>query len=251
MEITNRITDRSIVRRKPFLDREASARAKREIDLFLDGKIDEWNRTVPYARHFEGKEVHMPYYRRTLIEHCWRIRLMRSAQANALHKVTRIHAEAAKLYAAYQDEEMLHDALFMQDAERIGVPTEEIYASEPSFATRLLAGFLYFVAEHEHPLGVICYSYLVEYTTQKITPKQVKAMSESLGQSKIVGQAAHLNTDLVEDHTQDMWNILSLLIDSEQDLSNVKRYLSEIQELLKMFFDEMYARYGEPERRVA
>jgi hypothetical protein len=32
----------------------------------------------------------------------WRIRLMRSAQANALHKITQFNAEAAQLYAAYQ-----------------------------------------------------------------------------------------------------------------------------------------------------
>jgi pyrroloquinoline quinone (PQQ) biosynthesis protein C len=251
MQARNRITDRSIIRRKPFLDKEASAQAKHDVDHFLDEKIEEWNRTVPFAQHFEGKDVHLPYYRRSLIEHCWRIRLMRSAQSNALHKITRLHAEAAKLYAAYQDEEMLHDALFMQDAERIGVSPEEIYASEPSFSTRLLAGYLYFVAEHERPLGVICYSYLVEYTTQKITPKQIKAMAESLGRDKITGQAAHLNTDLVEDHTQDMWNILSLLIDSEEDLADVKRYLSEIQDLLKMFFEEMYARYGVSEKQAA
>ena len=248
---SNRVTDRSIIRKKPFLDKEASANAKRDIDRFLDQKIDEWNRTVPYAQHFEGKEVHPPYYRQTLIEHAWRIRLMRSAQSNALHKVTRVHAEAAKLYAAYQDEEMLHDVLFIQDAERIGVSPEEVYATEPSFATRLLAGFLYFVAEHEKPLGVICYSYLVEYTTQKITPRHVSALGQSVGKDKIAGQVAHLNTDLVEDHTQDMWNILSLLIDNAQDLAAVKRYLSEIQDILKLFFEDLYRRFGPEQRQAA
>ncbi|WP_051229311.1 hypothetical protein [Paludibacterium yongneupense] len=244
MENRNRITDRSIYRCKPFLSKEESAEAKQEIDKFLDEKIEEWNRTVPFAKHFEGKQIEMPYYRQSLIEHAWRIRLMRSAQANTLHKVSKLHAEAAKLYAAYQDEEMLHDILFMQDAERIGVTREEIYKTEPSFFTRLLAGYLYFIAEHEKPLGVICYSYLVEYTTQKITPKQIKALTDSIGKDKIVGQSAHLNTDLVEDHSQDMWDILSLLIDSQEDLIDVKRYLSEIQELLKMFFADIYRLYG-------
>ncbi|MDV5140774.1 iron-containing redox enzyme family protein [Chimaeribacter arupi] len=165
---------------------------------------------------------------------------MRSAQCNALHKISQVNAEAAQLYAAYQDEEMLHDTLFMQDAESLGVTKETIYATEPSFYTRLLTGFLYFVAEHEKPLGVVCYSYLVEYTTQKITPKQIKALSDALGDDKIMGQAAHLNTDLVEDHTQDMWDILSKLIESDQDIADVKRYFSEIQELLKMFFVELH-----------
>jgi uncharacterized protein YgfB (UPF0149 family) len=59
-----------------------------------------------------------------------------------------------------------------------------------------------------------------------------------------VGQAAHLNTDLVEDHTQDMWDILSLFIESEQDIVDIKRYMAEIQELLKMFFVDLYERFG-------
>ncbi|MGY4026478.1 iron-containing redox enzyme family protein [Aeromonas rivuli] len=251
MDLKNRITDRAIVRRKPLLSLQESAKVKRELDAFLDTKIDEWNRTVPFARHLEGAEVNLPYYRQTLMEHAWRIRLMRSAQCNNLHKISRINAEAAQRYAAYQDEEMLHDTLFIQDAERIGVTQEEIYRTEPSFYTRLLAGYLYFVAEHEKPLGVVCYSYLVEYTTQKITPKQIAAMADSLGKDKIAGQAAHLNTDLVEDHTQEMWDILHLLIESEQDIVDIKRYFSEIQELLKLFFVELYEQHGKATEQAA
>jgi hypothetical protein len=251
MENNNRLTDRSLLRRKPFLSGEESKRVKREIDTFLDGKIDEWNATVPYARHLEGGAVHMPYYKQTLIEHAWRIRLMRTVQSYALHRISRDNAEAAQLYAAYQDEEMLHDVLFMRDAEKLGMSAEDIFATEPNFYTRLLAGYLYFVAQHEKLLGVICYSYLVEYTTQKITPKQIKAMSKSLGRDMIVGQAAHLNTDLVEDHTQDMWNILSLFVESDQDVTDIKRYMAEIQELLKMFFVDLYDRFAGDERQTA
>ncbi|MCC3767318.1 iron-containing redox enzyme family protein [Streptomyces sp. UNOC14_S4] len=243
-EAKNRLTDTALLRRKPFLSAEDSKQAKKEIDTFLDGKIDEWNATVPYARHLEGSDVNLEYYKQTLVEHAWRIRLMRTAQANALHKITRGNAEAAQLYAAYQDEEMLHDVLFMRDAEKVGISAEQIFETEPSFYTRLLAGYLYFVAEHEKPLGVICYSYLVEYTTQKITPKQIKAMSDSLGKDMIVGQASHLNTDLVEDHTQDMWDILSQFIEGEQDIVDIKRYLAEIQDILKMFFVDLHDRYA-------
>lgn len=250
-EYKNRLTDSALLRRKPFLDGEESKRAKKEIDTFLDGKIEEWNATVPYAKHLEGTEVNLDYYKQTLIEHAWRIRLMRSAQANALHKITRVNAEAAQLYAAYQDEEMLHDTLFVKDAEKVGISAEQVFETEPSFYTRLLAGYLYFVAEHEKPLGVICYSYLVEYTTQKITPKQIKAMGESLGKDLIVGQAAHLNTDLVEDHTQDMWDILSLFIESEQDITDIKRYLSEIQEILRLFFVEVYENHATEAQQAA
>jgi len=72
-----------------------------------------------------------------------------------------------------------------------------------------------------------------------------------VGKDKIAGQVAHLNTDLVEDHTQDMWNILSLLIDNAQDLAAVKRYLSEIQDILKLFFEDLYRRFGPEQRQAA
>lgn len=236
----NRIKDTSIIRTPPFLSTEKSQQVKCEIDAFLDEKIIEWNNSVPSASHLENKEINQSYYKQTLIEHCWRIRLMRSVQCNALHKISKFNAEAAQRYAAYQDEEMLHDTLFMQDAESAGISKETIYSTEPSFYTRLLSGFLYFVAEHEKPMGVVCYSYLVEYTTQKITPKQVRALSVSIGEEKIRGQTAHLNTDMVEDHAQDMWDILSLLIQDDEDIQDLKRYFSEIQELLKMFFIELH-----------
>jgi hypothetical protein len=241
---TNRLTDRAMQRRKPLYVGEESQRVKKEIDAFIDGKMEEWNATVPFARHLEGSDVHLPYYTRTLIDHAWRIRLMRTAQTFNLHKITKTHAEAAKLYAAYQEEEMLHDSLFMADAEKVGVSADEIFGTEPSFYTRLLIGYVYYVAEHEKPLGVVCYSYLVEYTTQKITPKQIKAMEQSLGKDKIVGQAAHLNTDMVEDHSQEIWDILHQLIETEQDVADIKRYLAEFQELLKMFFVDLYENYA-------
>lgn len=251
METTNRLTHSALLRRKPFLSPRDSAQAKQEIDAFLDEKMAQWNATVPFARHLEGSEIQLRYYRQTLIEHAWRIRLMRTAQSYALHKITKVNAEAAKLYAAYQDEEMLHDVLFMKDAEKVGLSAQDIFETEPSLYTRLLAGYLYFVAEHEKVLGVICYSYLVEYTTQKITPKQIRAMSNSLGKDMIVGQAAHLNTDLVEDHTQDMWDILGLFVESQQDIVDIKRYFDEIQELLRQFFVDMYERFGAVEPQSA
>lgn len=244
MDTKNRLTDRSLLRQEPFLARDRSKQAKKEIDTFLDGKMDEWNATVPFARHLEGSDVHLPYYKQTLIEHAWRIRLSRTVQCNTLHKISRVNAKAAKLYAAYQDDEMLHDALFMRDAEKVGITARQILETEPNFYTRLLIGYLYFVAEHEKPLGVICYSYLVEYTTRKITPKQIEAMTTSLGKDMIAGQVAHLKTDIREDHTEDMWDLLSLLIESDQDIIDIKRYMTEIQELLAKFFIDLYERYG-------
>jgi hypothetical protein len=154
--------------------------------------------------------------------------------------MAKISPEAAQLYARYQDEEMLHDTLYAQDLKALQVTQAEIEASEPFFSTRLLEGFLYFISEHEDPIGVVCYGYLVEYTTKKITPVQLHAMKTSVGADKIEGQLAHFNTDLVEDHAGEMWKIMNSLIFSVNAEQKIYRYFDEIQKLLAMYFEELY-----------
>ncbi len=56
----------------------------------------------------------------------------------------------------------------------------------------------------------------------------------------IEGQLAHVTTDAVEDHTQEVWNTISPLIKSEADIYDIKRYISDFQETLKLFFIEIY-----------
>ena len=158
----------------------------------------------------------------------------------APHTETKISPEAAQLYAEYQSEEMNHDTLFMQDCKALGVTQEELLATEPFLATRLLQGFFYFLCEHESPIGVVASSYLVEYTTSKLTPRQIKSMKETLGEDKIKGQLAHINTDVGDDHAGEMWRILRYLLQSEQDVEKVLRYFDDIQTILAMYFRELY-----------
>jgi pyrroloquinoline quinone (PQQ) biosynthesis protein C len=128
----------------------------------------------------------------------------------------------------------------MQDCRALGVTQEELLNTEPFLATRLLQGFFYFVCEHEHPMGVVASSYLVEYTTSKLTPKQIKSMKDSLGEDKIQGQLAHINTDVGDDHAGEMWRIMRYLLTSEDDVEKVLRYFDDIQSILAMYFRELY-----------
>jgi pyrroloquinoline quinone (PQQ) biosynthesis protein C len=200
----------------------------------------EWSATVPYANHLESRKLDSRWYRRHTIEHVWRIRLSRVAHCKALHEIAKVSPEAAQLYAEYQAEEMNHDTLFMQDCKSMGVTRQELEATEPFLATRLLQGFFYFLTEHEGPIGVVASSYLVEYTTAKLTPRQVQSMKESLGEDKIKGQLAHINTDMGDDHAGEMWRILRYLIRSEEDVEKVLRYFDDIQAILAMYFRELY-----------
>lgn len=236
-----RVRDTSTQNRTPHLSPERSQAVKKEVDAYLDALIDEWYQTVPYAGHLNhDKDINPEYYRRTLIEHCWRIRLMRSVQSYNLYQMSKVNKHAAKAYAEYEGEEMLHDELFLRDALAAGLTREQIYGTEPALATKLLVGYQYYVANHEKPLGVVCYSYLVEYTTRKLTPKIVENLQENLGSQNVKGQLAHLNTDLVDDHEGDMWNIIASLIESDDDIEAVKRYCKENQEILKLFFVDLY-----------
>jgi len=236
----NRVTNCGIDRKPPLYSLADGERVRQRLDQYLDKKMAEWAATVPYANHLESKDLNSRWYRRHTIEHVWRIRLSRSAHCKALHAITKVSPEAAQLYAQYQAEEMNHDGLFMQDCKSLGVTQEELLNTEPFLATRLLQGFFYFVSEHENPIGVVASSYLIEYTTAKTTPRQIAAMKESLGEEKIKGQLAHINTDVGDDHAGEMWRILRYLIVSESDVEKVLRYFDDIQTILAMYFRELY-----------
>lgn len=236
----NRVTKCGIHRPKPFYSLADGEAVRARLDAHLDNIMAEWKKTVPYASHLEGKNIDSAWYRRHTMEHVWRIRLGRAAHCKALHEITKISPDAAQLYAEYQADEMNHDSLFMQDCRAIGVTEEELLASEPFLATRLLEGFFYFISEHESPLGVVASSYLVEYTTAKLTPKQMEAMEDALGEDKIKGQLAHINTDLGDDHAGEMWRILRYLILKEEDVDAVLKYFDDVTVIMAMYFRELY-----------
>lgn len=245
----NRVKNCGIEHPQPLYPYSESLKIRERLHTYLDGKIEEWNATVPFAKHFEDGSLNLPYYKRHTIEHVWRIRLSRTGQCRLLHAIAKKSPEAAQLYARYQDEEMLHDTLYARDLNAMGVSNEEILATEPFLSTRLLEGLFYFIAEHENPIGVICFGYLVEYTTKKLTQKQLDGLKKNLDESLLKGQISHLNTDIVEDHSGAMWDIMRHLIFQEEDVTAMFKYMDEIQFLLAMYFRELYEATVTPSQR--
>jgi hypothetical protein len=225
---------------QPYFSEAEGLQKKAELDAYLDKKMEEWRRTVPFASHLTEKELDQAYYRRTLIEHVWRIRLSRVAQSKAIYKIAQISPKAAHDYALYQGEEMLHDKLFVADAESAGITEEEIHSTEPYLSTKLFIGFFYYALEHESPIAPVVSNYLVEYTQAKLQPGIVRSLQDKLGKEKVKGQAAHLHVDTTEDHSMEMWKILSQLIFSEEDFRSVFKYIDDVQDILAMFFREIY-----------
>lgn len=236
----NRVRNSGIKHVPPFFSEAEGLKRKEKIDRYLDKKMEEWRQSVPYASHMKDKSINMNYYRRTLIEHVWRIRLSRVSQAKAIYKIAQISPEAAQDYAHYQADEMLHDKLYIHDCEAAGVSVEQILNTEPYLSTKLFEGFFYYTLEHEHPMAPVVSNYLVEYTQAKLQPDIVKNLKSTLGHELTKGQEAHLVVDTRDDHSMEMWKILNQLILSEDDYEAVFRYIDDIQEILAMFFREIY-----------
>ncbi len=236
----NRVRNSGIAHPAPYFSEEEGLRRKAELDRYLDRKMDEWKRTVPYASHMKDKDIDLAYYRRTLIEHVWRIRLSRVSQSKAIYKIAQISPKAAADYAHYQADEMLHDKLYVRDCQAAGISLDEIQATEPYLATRLFQGFFYYALEHEHPMAAVVSNYLVEYTQQKLQPDIVRNLERALGRELVRGQEAHLAVDTSEDHALEMWKILTQLILSEDDFRMVFRYVDDVQSILALFFREIH-----------
>jgi hypothetical protein len=249
--VVNRVKNVGLEHRTPYLNAAASELLRTEIDGIIDRQIEHWYETVPYAAHLEGKTIDSEYYRRHLIETAWRIRLLRVSESKALAEIAKRSPEAAQIWANYEREEMLHDELFIQDLARAGVTREQFLATEPYLSTKLLTGFFSYLLDHEGPLGVVAYSYLVEYVNVKLEPRKLEALKESVGERNIAGQVSHSHTDINDDHPGEVWQAIRHLIRSDVDVSNLKRYLAEHQAVLAMYFKELHDDKIVNEQKVA
>ncbi|MEU5183241.1 hypothetical protein ACF1AO_19075 [Streptomyces longwoodensis] len=236
----NRVTNVGYGDRTPFLSSTASATLRAEIDEQLDQQVLEWYANVPEAAHLEGKNVDSAYYKRNLIETAWRIRMLRVSEAKALVEIAKTSPEAAQVWANYEQEEMLHDELFIDDLAKAGVSREEFLATEPYLSTKLLTGYFSYLLDHEGPLGVVAYSYLVEYVNVKLEPKKLEALKQSVGEANIGGQINHSHTDINDDHPGEVWAAVRHLLRSQDDIDAFKRYLREHQQILAQYFEELY-----------
>jgi hypothetical protein len=236
----NRVTHVGYGERTTFLNAAASAKLRAEIDQQLDQQVLEWYANVPEAAHLEGGNVDSEYYKRNLIETAWRIRMLRVSEAKALVEIAKRSPQAAQVWANYEQEEMLHDELFIADLERIGVSREQFLATEPYLSTKLLTGYFSYLLDHEGPLGVVAYSYLVEYVNVKLEPRKLEALKGSVGEDNIGGQISHSHTDINDDHPGEVWAAVRHLLRGEDDVAAFKRYLREHQSLLAQYFEELY-----------
>ncbi len=244
MELLNRVKNTGISRARPHLNSQGSLQLRQRVDQFIDRQIENWYATVPGARLLEQKEVNKDYYKRHLIETAWRIRLLRVVESKAIAEIAKVSPEAAQAWARYEMEEMLHDEMFLGDLRSLGTSLSSALQTEPYLSTKLLAGYFSYLMDHEGALGVVAYSYLVEYVNVKLDPSKVASLAQSIGGEHVAGYALHTKTDEVEDHPGEVWAALRYLINSPQDEANLYRYIEEHQRILAMYFSEIYNEFG-------
>jgi len=169
------------------------------------------------------------------------LRRKSTVDALAIRYFTKVDPVAAKAWAHYTDDEMLHDKLFAADLAKVGVEKEEIYSTEPMLSTKLLTGYLQYGIEYEGtPLALIASVYFVEYTTTRTQPEWLNNLEKSLGKDKIKGQRAHVGTDLSDQHDDFVWGVLETLIKTPEDGEKVLRHLEDIYRLWQLYFLELY-----------
>ncbi|MCB5165105.1 hypothetical protein LG634_09720 [Streptomyces bambusae] len=215
---------------------------REKVDAKLNAFIVDFYAEAPYAQHFlNGTDIDLPYYKRHTIETILRIRRKRTIDAHAIRYFTLHDPETAKEWAAYTDDEMLHDQLFLADLEKVGVPADEVYGTDPFLATKLLNGYFLYCLEFEGtPLAAITSSYFLEYTTRLTQPDWLDNLEKTLGEDNVQGARTHVNYDIDEDHTGDVWNVLMTLVKTEEDEARLMTHLDHLYKLFVMYFVEAF-----------
>jgi hypothetical protein len=206
----------------------------------LDSMIEAFYETTPAARYLAtSSSIDKKLFERHTIETILRIRLARIADSKVIQHFTRTDPFAAQKWSKYTEEEMLHDRLFLKDLKNLGVAEETVYGTDPLLATKLLQGYLYYTIEHEGPRGLLSKSYFVEYTTKKTQALWNGNVKRALGEQAVKGAEAHLNYDLEEDHSTDVWNVLMTVVKTPEDEARVLYHLEVYYGLFIAYFNEL------------
>jgi hypothetical protein len=215
---------------------------KQRVDAHLDHLVDRFYREVPYGDHLaRGKNINLEYYKRHVVEIILRLRMKRTIDALTIHYFTKHNPVLAKKWCSYTEDEMLHDAMFIKDLERLGMSREEVYGHSPLFSTKLLQGYFYYGLEHEGmPLASLASSYFIEYTSVRTQPQWIDNVERQLGAGSAKGQRSHVSHDLDDDHTYFVWNVLMTLVKTKADEERFIGHIDNVWRLFCTFFTELY-----------
>jgi hypothetical protein len=211
------------------------------VDARLDQMISQFYTEGPFAGDLvDGDELNLDHYKRHTVETILRIRRKRTVDAYALIWFTKHDPVRAKQWAAYTDEKMLHDEMFLRDLEYVGVTPEEVYAQEPLLATKSLMGYLlYDVVYNDSPLALIASVYFIEYTTTRTQPAWIAKVERALGPDAAKGARAHVGTDIDDKHDDFVWGVVASLLRTDDDERRMLDHLENVYRLYVAYFGEL------------
>jgi hypothetical protein len=187
------------------------------------------------------KDLNLEYYKRHNVETILRLRRKRTIDALAIQYFTKRDPVRGAEWAHYVEDEMLHDAWFAADLQKVGMSREEIYATEPLLSTKLLTGYLQYGMEFEgSPLALLCSVYFVEYTTTETQPSWVENLGKILGEEKVEGARRHVGTDVEDRHADFVWSVLATLIHNVEDEQKAIQHIRNVANLWVAYFIELY-----------
>lgn|SRR3990167_453652 len=225
---------------------------RQKFDEKLDALIIQFYKDVPNASYQkDAKEINPDYYKRHCIETILRIRHKRMIDALVIHYFTKHNPRAAKFWAEYTEDEMLHGHMFGRDLERqFGLTMDDIYKYEPLLATKLLNGYFYFTLEHEGPMAAIASAYFLEYTTRKTQPDWLDNLENVFGSDNVKGARGHVNHDIKDNHNEFVWMVLMETVHTEEDVARLEQHIQNIYGLFAAYFLDVYQEtIGKKEKR--
>ncbi len=226
-----------ILEEKPALDF-----LRQNVDNKIDNLIQHFNAFASFNNEMlDNPNIALDCYKRNNIEIILRLRMKRWIDALTIHYFTKNDPTLAKKWSQYTDDEMLHDRMFAKDLNEVGVTNDEIYSTEPFFATKLLQGYFYYGLEHEgKPLASLASSYFIEYASIKTQPAWLDHWEKKLGVDKVRGARGHLNHDIEDKHIDFVWNVLKSFMHTKEDEDKLIEHISNVYKLFFMYFHELY-----------
>lgn len=212
-----------------------------DVESLLVREMERMFDTVPFTREFHaGTATDADYYRRHIVEIILRIRLNNEVDAYSLYRMGSRHDRLAQKLARYLEEEYGHDAMFLQDARRLGLSREEALSTPPFFATDLLIGFLYHSIDVDGPMPTMVWNWFVEWYSDRYNERITCKAEEHLGRDVVRGARAHLAFDEDEGHVELMFSTVADVVRSGRDAEKVKQYLVRFVRLVGMYFQELH-----------
>jgi hypothetical protein len=210
----------------------------------VEGIIDQWERefyeSMPGAQDMlDPDKFSIDFYKRQTIETILRIGLKRAVDPLIANYWATRDPVLCKQWGLYGAEEGLHTQMFAKDLIKIGMTEEEIYGTQPTFATELLNGYFYYTMETEGPLAAMVSGFYLETIASRTQPNWLDAIERHIDKSATKGQRAHLQVDEVDEHADMVWNMIMRVIETPEDEQRFLHHMVKINALFQAYFVEI------------